>query len=632
MGKSRLVYRVLLVVIVALIMLLVVLLLNSFSEQMDELVEAQVGGYLSETAQSMTVLFDNEMEASVNTLNLLASYIATFDSDTAPGVVGLLETAAEDSGFLRMALIAMDGQARVGGKSGMVDFSGEPYFERAKDGSTVVTNVLSSSIAEEGGMVIAVPVERNGAVEGVLAAAYDTQALESMLDVGLFDGEGYLYVVDADGNMLLHSSHKDALQAEGSLFDAFEQVNPEEENAYDEMMQNIKSGQDGFLRYSRDDSARYLAYAQSSFNGWYVLSVIPQNVVTEQTDKMNELARQLSLYITIAFVGCIIYIAVVQARDNNALRQTQQTVQLNEDRYKTVVEQANDVVFEWNLIDGSMYYSNKWEDLFGVIAEGENQNLAAFEPHVHEDYRETYMNYIEGLVSGTPVEEVELKMMNKDGAPIWCRIRSTALYENGQLCRVIGTIRDITKEHVEKKKLIIKTLTDSLTGLYTKEASRRLVDGYIKIAPETDESAFMIIDIDNFKAVNDTMGHPYGDKVLRKVAKGIKNTFRKSDIMTRIGGDEFSVFIKNIPDRAFAVKKADEVLEYFHRITQAEKGTVPIYCSIGISFLPGDGNSFDTLYKTADVALYAAKERGKNRYAIYTGESQNNGSNWDDFI
>ncbi len=321
----------------------------------------------------------------------------------------------------------------------------------------------------------------------------------------------------------------------------------------------------------------------------------------------------------VVFAVCVAAVVIVWVRSSRALRITQANALLNEERYKTVVEQANDIVFEWNLQDGTMYYSSSWEEMFGAADGGGSQDLATLEPYIHDDYKKAYRKYIKSLVSGVPVQEVELKMIGKDGLPVWCRIRSTTLHEYGTLCRVIGTIRDITKEHVEKKKLIMKTLTDSLTGLYTREASRKLVDGYIRIAPETDVSVFMIIDVDNFKSVNDTMGHPYGDRILKKVAQGVKRIFRRSDVLTRIGGDEFSVFVKNVPDRAFAVQKADEVLDFFHQLSQAEKGKVPIYCSIGISYMPGDGDTFDRLYKTADVALYAAKERGKNRYSVYTG-------------
>lgn len=169
------------------------------------------------------------------------------------------------------------------------------------------------------------------------------------------------------------------------------------------------------------------------------------------------------------------------------------------------------------------------------------------------------------------------------------------------------------------QELTVKVMTDSLTGLYTREASRQLVDEYIFIAPKMEISAFMIIDLDSFKTTNDTMGHPYGDEVLRKVAEAIKSTFRKSDIMIRIGGDEFAVFLKSIPGQEFAINKANQLLTYLHALGEAEDHGDHFSASIGISFFPESGSSFNELYRVADEALYEAKRGGKNQYVANTG-------------
>ena len=155
-----------------------------------------------------------------------------------------------------------------------------------------------------------------------------------------------------------------------------------------------------------------------------------------------------------------------------------------------------------------------------------------------------------------------------------------------------------------------------MTGL----SNRKRIEEQIAQALEDDKengAAFLFIDVDNFKAVNDTLGHMFGDEVLRHVASEIRRKVRTSDIVGRVGGDGFIVFLRNIRSLDTISKKAGEICAAFKSKYSEAIPHGGISCSVGIALYPGDGACYEDLMYKADQALYAAKEKGKNCFAFY---------------
>ena len=157
---------------------------------------------------------------------------------------------------------------------------------------------------------------------------------------------------------------------------------------------------------------------------------------------------------------------------------------------------------------------------------------------------------------------------------------------------------------------------DSLTGLYNRKETEKRIKQFLDSKPALPSALFMV-DMDNFKLINDTKGHMVGDVVLTEAASAMKSLMRATDIVGRIGGDEFIVFMKNIPSGEAAEKKAERLADMFRHMFEHEKYSVQISCSIGVAVYPEGGRDFKTLYRHADQALYHAKTNGKNKYVIY---------------
>lgn len=167
-----------------------------------------------------------------------------------------------------------------------------------------------------------------------------------------------------------------------------------------------------------------------------------------------------------------------------------------------------------------------------------------------------------------------------------------------------------------------KAETDLLTGLLNKISTEQKVTDYLAEAKSKDQNAILfLIDIDNFKKVNDTMGHAFGDELLAGLGLGLSTLFRATDIVGRIGGDEFLVLMRNItPDQETKKREAEKLLTFFRDFKVGEYVQYRCTASIGGAVFSQDGADFDELYKAADTAMYESKRHGKNRVAYYGEE------------
>lgn len=179
-------------------------------------------------------------------------------------------------------------------------------------------------------------------------------------------------------------------------------------------------------------------------------------------------------------------------------------------------------------------------------------------------------------------------------------------------------IKNIQHEKQRSNNIRRMAERDTLTGLYNRVMIEKSMDMTLAtVNPPNTLSAFLMIDVDNFKAVNDNFGHDFGDSMLRAIAKLLMQTFRPEDVLARIGGDEFAVFVPCAASKEWIIRRAQEVCENSFMELDNQGSAIYVSCSAGIVFAGENGKSFRELYPKADTALYQAKKAGKNRCAIY---------------
>ena len=180
----------------------------------------------------------------------------------------------------------------------------------------------------------------------------------------------------------------------------------------------------------------------------------------------------------------------------------------------------------------------------------------------------------------------------------------------------VGYAKDITDQKNQTQELLEQARHDSLTQLYNNRTGKELIDRYLQAKDPYASCGMLVIDLDFFKNVNDRYGHLFGDKVLQEFARLLRTLFRSSDILVRFGGDEFVVFLKDIPNTTL-LQKTRQLSESVQQVKFWEND-YRMTCSIGACFLPENtaGYSFDQLFENADWALYQAKQNGRNQYVF----------------
>ena len=214
---------------------------------------------------------------------------------------------------------------------------------------------------------------------------------------------------------------------------------------------------------------------------------------------------------------------------------------------------------------------------------------------------------------------MEYRCVLASGELCWLQddVRFISNPENGHLLMAL-IISDIDERKQKEQELIRRAETDSLTNLYNRNAFLKKVKNVIKTENgENIKHALFFLDVDNFKKLNDTQGHRVGDKFLSEMSAAIRSCFRNTDIIGRLGGDEFLIFMRQTPNNDITAKNANELLKKINEVC-ACYNTPELSVSIGISNYPVDGTGVDELYEKADKALYHAKKLGKNRYEFYS--------------
>lgn len=302
------------------------------------------------------------------------------------------------------------------------------------------------------------------------------------------------------------------------------------------------------------------------------------------------------------------------------LQNSEECLRISEERYKLALEGANDAIWEWNIENNSFFASDKWEE---ITEYGFNKNdslkklLGELLPI---ENKELLLSQLGDHLSGkTPFYQCEFKLKTKSGKDKWLFIRGKALINsNGEATKLAGSITDITYRKTAEEMNKYLAYYDSLTALPNRAMFVNKLNEALNSCDENGEKgAILFIDLDNFKKVNDILGHQYGDKLLQYVANTLKTVVGESNTVCRLGGDEFLIIQHNIKTENDIIEICENIISAFKHPFKVDKKVIFTSVSIGISQYPQEGTNPNSLLKNADTAMYRAKDSGKNRYEFY---------------
>ena len=213
---------------------------------------------------------------------------------------------------------------------------------------------------------------------------------------------------------------------------------------------------------------------------------------------------------------------------------------------------------------------------------------------------------------------------------LWSEVHLVTYYQGKRPMMAFGNIRNIQAEKLWQERISRRANTDALTGLLSRgTVQARIRAALRKISPETDSASLLIVDADEFKTINDTFGHLFGDKVLREIGMAIDKNFRQNDIKGRIGGDEFVILLPGMSNTDILQRHCLGLCRRLTRVFHKEGKHHAFSISIGAAQYPAHGQSYEDLFARADEALYEAKRRGKGQYVLYQPDMSETADNHD---
>ncbi|HHV10186.1 MAG TPA: diguanylate cyclase [Clostridiales bacterium] len=306
--------------------------------------------------------------------------------------------------------------------------------------------------------------------------------------------------------------------------------------------------------------------------------------------------------------------------DISEMKCMQELILLEGERYRIATELSNDILFEYHIRTDKMVHADKIGELFGIspTIPDFRKNCEERRGYIHPDDWGIFLEFCQSIASGSSIIESQYRMKNRLGEFIWCQIMGKTIYDdNKNPVRVIGKIVNVDSQKRELEALEFKATRDPLTGVYNKEVTIKKIDKFIS-GNKDRTHMLMLVDLDDFKRINDTYGHLQGDKVLTYVITRIKEVFSEGEIIGRIGGDEFVVFAGNITNVEEVLDKAAILKQALDLVYRNGPTSIKISGSIGVAIYPEAGIHYEQLMEHADQALYQVKERGKNDFMLYS--------------
>ncbi len=313
--------------------------------------------------------------------------------------------------------------------------------------------------------------------------------------------------------------------------------------------------------------------------------------------------------------------AVVVHSDITEAKRVEFALAESEERYSLAAEGANDGLFDWKLQDSRIYLSPRWKEIIGYAPSELSNDPEEWLKRLHpDDTEQVHIEIWRRCSSGHQKFESEFRMAHRDGSFRWVLCKAIVLCDDANMpLRLVGSISDVTDRKSYEDRLAHDAMHDTLTNLPNRALLIERLERAIERSHRSEgyKYAVLFIDLDDFKHVNDGLGHQVGDDLLIEVGRRLHKCVKHHDTVARLGGDEFAVLLEEISSDSAAVSVADRILEVLAVPFSTGGRDITTGASIGIMLgAPAYASPVEVL-RDADTAMYRAKAAGRNQYAIF---------------
>ncbi len=298
-----------------------------------------------------------------------------------------------------------------------------------------------------------------------------------------------------------------------------------------------------------------------------------------------------------------------------------QALSESKERYTLAARGANDGLWDWSLKQGYVYFSPRWLEMLGYQENELDGLLDNWIQLIHPEERDLFKTELDSHVAGHSEKfELEYRIKNHEGRYRWMLCRGLAIRDkHNRAYRMAGSQTDISEQKSAEFQLMHDALHDILTGLPNRSLLMERISYNINLLQRNKKSYFALafLDLDRFKTINDSLGHHIGDLLLKMVGARIRDLLRDTDLLARIGGDEFVILFSEFNDLQSLISIVERVRRKIALPFTIEKNVLRISGSIGIAVSEGQYTRPEDILRDADIAMYRAKDSGKNRFEIF---------------
>lgn len=392
--------------------------------------------------------------------------------------------------------------------------------------------------------------------------------------------------------------------------------------------------------YGNDTFYSYTGYTDDEFRSVFHGSFMESVVTTDRLDfkqKIRKAVKQKSViadelrikrkdgksvYVALkAEIGCDsagveTFVAVLN--DIGRQREMATQLRLQRMRYHVLQKITNEPVFEYDDLSDTMIITDNRSGEDDRIIHNYRSELKN-SGYIHPDDVDQYIAEFDASLNQDTLSVHEFRTNLFSSSYLWYRAVYTNIYdEDSGMVKLIGKMENINEAKVHQLELLRQSMYDPMTRLYNRVTIKNQIEK--KLHDDSDGvHALMIVDIDNFKMVNDNLGHLFGDTVLINFAEELRKIYSHGELLGRIGGDEFMVFVPDA-DKSQLDSMAEQTCRIFDRVYSGNLNEINVSTSVGISMFPSDGRKYQELFRCSDRALYYSKQQGKSQYHFYSDE------------
>ncbi|SKC83655.1 putative bifunctional diguanylate cyclase/phosphodiesterase [Maledivibacter halophilus] len=305
------------------------------------------------------------------------------------------------------------------------------------------------------------------------------------------------------------------------------------------------------------------------------------------------------------------------------IKLNEEALEKSEIRYQLAVEGANDGIWDWDVKNNKMYLSPRGKKILGYEDIEREYTISTWKSLLHPDDRNDAVKVFSDYLSRNINNYISIyRLRTESGKYKWILSKGQAIWdENNKPIRIAGSYTDITEQKRNEERVLSLAYYDLITGLPNRAMFEKELTSKIYWAKRTNKKcALLYFDLDDFKNVNDTLGHTYGDMLLKKITNELIKYKKEDYTLARLGGDEFALIVTDIKDLNQLYKLSNRIINSLEKPWILNDQEFYISTSIGIAIYPDHGQDFQTILRNADTAMYSAKEAGKKGYKIFKEE------------